>query len=118
MSVYSNYPLLHHHKMYLQTSVFMFTYVHCSYYSGRPAFGCYDKLKNTCDYITFGEVYDQVRNFAAGLKKLLAGHPSPMVSMCSVTRPEWYITDYACLLLGIPTVSLHLLYDVYKGTLD
>ena len=29
-----------------------------------------------------------------------------MISMCSVARLEWYLTDLACLLLGITTVGI------------
>ena len=31
-----------------------------------------------------------------------------MVALCSVCRLEWYVCDLACLLLGLPTVSLFL----------
>ena len=32
-----------------------------------------------------------------------------MVALFSVVRLEWYIVDYACAILGIPTVSSMLL---------
>ena len=51
-----------------------------------------------------------VLNFGYALHSVLSAikspEKSPMLAVCSVVRLEWYIVDYACCLLGIPTVSL------------
>jgi len=51
--------------------------------------------------------------FSGGLKKLLsvmAFNSDVVVSMCSVARLEWYLTDTACLFLGYTTVSQNNLF--------
>ena len=35
-----------------------------------------------------------------------------IVALFSVVRLEWYIVDYACAILGIPTVSSMLLVTI------
>lgn len=80
----------------------------CRYYSPRPAIGQYCKEKDDFVYLSFGEVFEMVRSFGSGLKKLMADKncSESMVSMASISRLEWYLTDLTCLLLSIPTVSL------------
>ena len=78
------------------------------FYASRPAVGQYDRDSKSFSYLSFSEVHNLVNWFGAGLMKLMlergCGQQS-MVSMCSVPRLEWYLTDLACLLLSIPTVS-------------
>ena len=76
-------------------------------YNARPAMGQYDRNKDGYVYLTFSEMFDLVKLFGSGLQKLMLnrGCSGSMVSMCSISRLEWYLTDVACLLLGIPTVS-------------
>ena len=75
--------------------------------------GQYDSSSNTYLYTTFHELFESVKSFGAGLKQLLhtsrRDRSQSMISMCSISRLEWYLTDLACLLLGIPTVSQALL---------
>ena len=77
------------------------------YYDQRPAIGQYDKDKNQHTYLTYAEVSESVKQFASGLNKLLkdSGAAHTMVSMCSIARLEWYLTDIACILLSLTTVS-------------
>lgn len=76
-------------------------------YSARPALGQYDRSKDSYVYLTFSGLFELVKAFGSGLNKLLQdrGLCHSMISMCSVSRLEWYLTDVACLFLGIPTVS-------------
>lgn len=70
--------------------------------------GQYDSRVDDYVYLTFSEVFELVQKFASGLKKLLEVKccAQSAVSMCSIARLEWYLTDMACLLLGVATVSL------------
>ena len=83
----------------------------CRCYSARPAIGQYDKCSNSFKFMTFSEVWEMVTWFSGGLKKLMSS-PScgsdGTISMCSVSRLEWYITDLSCLLLGYTTVSINI----------
>ncbi len=69
--------------------------------------GQYHRDNDEYGYLTFDEVFETVKLFASGLKKLMSDKAcsSSMISMCSIARLEWYLTDLACLLLGVPTVS-------------
>lgn len=78
------------------------------FFGERPAVGQYDRDEDIYAYLTFNELFESVKLFSSGLKKLVLdrGCSQSMVSMCSISRLEWYLTDLACLLLSIPTVSL------------
>ena len=77
-----------------------------SYYAGRPSLGQYNAAKNTYEYMTYADLEAQVEQFACGLRHVLGDSSSPpMVAICAISRLEWYVADFACLFLGIPTVS-------------
>ena len=76
-----------------------------SYFSHRPAFGNYNSLQNTFVYTSYSDLYKLVEQFASGLKYVMKKDWTQMVAICSTTRLEWYITDIACMFLGIPTVG-------------
>ena len=73
-------------------------------YAARPAVGQYDRDKDSYIYLTFDQLFEYVKAFSSGLKKLLQDR-NCMVSMCSISRVEWYLTDLACLFLNVPTVK-------------
>ena len=77
-------------------------------YSARPAVGQYNSDTDSYIYLTFDELFESVKAFGSGLKRLLLNKKcnNSMISMCSIARLEWYLTDLACLFLGVPTVSL------------
>lgn len=52
-----------------------------------------------------------MQEFASGLWRLVGGASSPLLAIIGPSRLEWYITDFACIFLGIPTVSATV--DVY-----
>ena len=76
-----------------------------SFYSGRPALGQYNESKGALVYTTYGALRRMVEQFASGLRQLMSADFHPMVAMCANSRMEWYISDFACILLGLPTVS-------------
>ncbi len=70
--------------------------------------GQYSRDKENYVYLAFHELFESVKVFSSGLKKLLQDKncSHSMISMCSVPRLEWYLTDLTCLFLNVPTVSL------------
>jgi len=87
----------------------------CRSYNARPAIGQYDKCSNRFKFMTFGEVSEMVSQFSGGLKRLMSSATCGLdafVSMCSVARLEWYVTDLSCLLLGHTTVSTNALWEI------
>jgi long-subunit acyl-CoA synthetase (AMP-forming) len=53
------------------------------------------QLSSDFNWMTYREVGDHFKNFGFGLKKLL--RPREFVGICSNNRPEWLISDYACI---------------------
>ena len=76
-----------------------------SYFSHRPAFGNYNSSHNAFVYTSYADLYKTVKQFASGLRYVMKEDWTPMVAICSTTRLEWYITDIACMFLGITTVG-------------
>lgn len=66
--------------------------------------------------IRYSQLEQYVKLFAGGLHQLLFHNQSKsmMAAVCSVCRLEWYVTDLACILLGIPTVSGSLIVKEIK----
>ena len=63
-------------------------------------------------FISFKKLEQFVTSFASSLHHVMSGDHThieqdhtPMVALCSLVRLEWYIADYACALIGIPSVS-------------
>ena len=85
-------------------------------YAARPAVGQYNSNTDSYIYLTFDELYESVKAFGSGLTRILKDRKcsNSMVSMCSIARLEWYLTDLACLFLGVPTVSLAVSYFTWK----
>ena len=76
-----------------------------SYFSHRPAFGKFNSSQNAFVYTSYADLYKTVKQFAYGLRYVMKEDWTPMVAICSTTRLEWYITDIACMFLGITTVG-------------
>ena len=76
-----------------------------SYFSHRPAFGNFNSSQNAFVYTSYADLYKTVKQFASGLRYMMKEDWTPMVAICSTTRLEWYITDIACMFLGITTVG-------------
>ena len=82
-------------------NLYVFLY---SFYAGRPALGQYSELEGAFIYTTYAALRRMVEQFASGLRQLMSDDFHPMVAMCANSRMEWYISDFACILLGLPTV--------------
>ena len=96
------------------------------YYAKRHALGSYNSATNTYHYLTYEEVGQLVRDFASGVKYLMvetidgelmgkgggrrkkdrgAIVKGKIVSVCGPACLEWYVADFAFLLLGMINVS-------------
>lgn len=93
------------------------------YYAKRYALGSYNSTTNTYHYLTYQEVGQLVRNFASGVKYLTEEEElkeqgvgrtkrnggailkGKIVSICGPACLEWYVADFAFLLLGMVNVS-------------
>ena len=58
--------------------------------------------------LRFSEVLALVHQFYSSLDALLVGLPSRFVALCGNSSLQWYVTDFACILRGVPTVSVHV----------
>ncbi|XP_019858162.1 PREDICTED: carboxylic acid reductase-like isoform X1 [Amphimedon queenslandica] len=83
-------------------------------YADRPAIGTYIESRQRYEYISFKVLEQLVTSFAMSLyhvmstshAHLLGTNHTPLIALCSVVRLEWYIADYACALIGIPSVGI------------
>jgi fatty acid CoA ligase FadD9 len=78
----------------------------------RPCLGvrdsCSDKpdcYANSYSWQTFKTVGDRIKNFSYGLQRLI--QPSSHLGICAANRPEWIITDFACILQSIISVPIY-----------
>jgi len=60
-------------------------------------------------WLTFKTVGDRSKNFGHGLRRLIA--PREYLGICAANRPEWMITDFACMLQSIITVPIYILFN-------
>ena len=73
-------------------------------------------------WLTYAQVLEQSTSFGQGLEGLLlgplarqdeeaaattAGRPPPLVGVLGAVCPQWFFSDYACLLKGIGVVLFH-----------
>ena len=59
-------------------------------------------------WLTFKTVGDRAKNFGHGLRQLI--EPRGYLAICSLNRPEWMITDFACMFQGIVSVPIDRLF--------
>jgi long-chain acyl-CoA synthetase len=60
-------------------------------------------------WLTFKTIGDRVKNFGHGLRQLI--EPRGHLAICSLNRPEWMITDFACMFHGIISVPIYRLFS-------
>jgi hypothetical protein len=84
-------------------------------YSDRPCLGTRDVNKDdpsaymdSYTWLTFETVGDRCKNFSNGLRQLI--EPGAYLAICAQNRPEWIITDFACIYQGIVTVPIYCLF--------
>ena len=63
---------------------------------------------NSYSWITYQTVSDRVDHFGHGLRSLIdeRGH----LSICAANRPEWLITDFACMFQNLISVPIYCLF--------
>ncbi len=59
-------------------------------------------------WLTFNTVGDRSRNFGHGLRSLI--EPRDYLGICAANRPEWIITDFACIFQSIISVPIYTLF--------
>jgi len=60
-------------------------------------------------WLTFKTVGDRSKNFGHGLRRLI--EPRGYLGICAANRPEWMITDFACMFQSIITVPIYILFN-------
>lgn len=64
---------------------------------------------DTYSWLTFEAVGIRSRNFGQGLRSLI--EPRGYLGICSKNRPEWLITDFACIIHSIISVPIYSLFN-------
>ena len=70
-----------------------------------------DPSKYTDSYlwVTFKQIGHHVKNFGHGLRRRI--EPRAYLGICAANRPEWLITDLACMLQNIISVPIYCLFN-------
>ncbi len=63
---------------------------------------------DTYSWLTFKTIGDRSKNFGHGLRRLI--EPRDYLAICAVNRPEWMITDFACIFQSIISVPIYTLF--------
>ena len=66
-----------------------------------------DRYLNSYSWQTYKTIGDRVRRFGHGLRNFI--QPREYLGICAVNRPEWVITDLACMLNSIISVPIYCL---------
>lgn len=90
-------------------------------YSERPCLGSCPAPNETsdrlgCNWHSYSQVGQASKALAEGIHHLLderLGRPSgtPIVGLLAAVSKQWFITDFACTLAGIPLVTMHRATD-------
>ena len=88
-------------------------------YWDRHCFGVRDVDENdptvfldTYTWFTFKTIGDRSKNFGRGLRRLI--NPRDYLGICAANRPEWMITDFACLLQSFISVPIYTLFSDHE----
>jgi long-subunit acyl-CoA synthetase (AMP-forming) len=65
--------------------------------------------KDSYSWLTYKTIGDRSKNFGHGLRHLI--DPRGYLGICGANRPEWMITDFACIFQGIISVPMYTLYN-------
>ena len=81
-------------------------------YFDRHCMGTRDVDKNdpsiyadTYSWFTFKTIADRSKHFGHGLRQLI--QPRHYLAICAANRPEWVITDFACIFQSIISVPIY-----------
>ncbi|CAF3037530.1 unnamed protein product, partial [Rotaria sp. Silwood2] len=91
-------------------------------YSDRHCMGTRDVDKenpsiymDSYSWLTFKIIGDRSKNFGHGLRRLI--EPRGYLAICGGNRPEWMITDFACIFQNTPDngLSIHFMGDIEQA---
>ena len=63
---------------------------------------------DTYSWFTFKTIGDRSNNFGHGLRQII--QPRDYLAICAANRPEWMITDFACIFQSIISVPIYTLF--------
>lgn len=69
---------------------------------------------NSYIWQTFKVIGERIKNFTYGLHNFIKARD--YLAICAVNRPEWLITDLACIIQGIITVPIYCQFNDYDIT--
>ncbi|UJR17068.1 hypothetical protein I4U23_003965 [Adineta vaga] len=64
---------------------------------------------DTYSWLTYQTIGDRSRNFGEGLREII--EPGGFLGICAGNRPEWIITDFACILQNLISVTMYCLFN-------
>ncbi|UJR20553.1 hypothetical protein I4U23_023680 [Adineta vaga] len=64
--------------------------------------------KDSYSWFTFKTIGDRAKHFGHGLRQLI--NPRDYLGICAGNRPEWVITDFACIFQSIISVPIYTLF--------
>ncbi|UJR20556.1 hypothetical protein I4U23_023683 [Adineta vaga] len=86
-----------------------------SMYRDRHCMGIRDQdqsnpsiYKDSYSWFTFKTIGDRAKHFGHGLRQLI--NPRDYLGICAGNRPEWVITDFACIFQSIISVPIYTLF--------
>ena len=63
---------------------------------------------DTYSWMTFKDIADRSRHFGHGLRRLI--EPRGYLGILATNRPEWMITDFACIFQSVISVPIYYLF--------
>ena len=64
---------------------------------------------DTYSWLTYRTVRERAENFGHGLRSII--EPLNYLAICAANRPEWVITDFACIFQNIISVPIYCLFN-------
>ena len=64
---------------------------------------------DTYSWLTYQTVGTRLKNFGHGLRTII--EPREYLAICAENRPEWVITDFACIFQSIISVPIYCLFN-------
>lgn len=68
-----------------------------------------EKYADTYSWYTYKVIGERTVNFGHGLRRLV--QPRTYLGICASNRPEWIITDFACIVQSFVTVPIYHLFN-------
>ena len=75
----------------------------------RPSQQNGSSLADKYHWLTYAQVLEKAQGIGSGLQKIITDRAasSSFVGLLGAVTPSWLITDYACLIKGLPIVLMH-----------